>query len=100
MSTVEETLARIQNHPGVLGYIIINSDGAAVRRFGMDLEEVARYSQLIMNLAAQGRSAVRDLDPRNDLNFIRIRSNKHEIMIAPEIDYTLVVIQDPTAEAV
>lgn len=40
-------------------------------------------------------SVVRDLDPQDALRFLRIRSNKHEIMVAPEKDYVLVVIQDP-----
>lgn len=29
------------------------------------------------------RNLVRDVDPQNDLEFVRIRSNKHEIMVAP-----------------
>jgi len=36
------------------------------------------------------------------LQFVRVRSKKHEIMIAPEFEagyeYTLVVVQDPKAE--
>jgi hypothetical protein len=33
---------------------------------------------------------------QNDLTFLRIRSKKHEIMVAPDKDFLLVVIQDPT----
>lgn len=33
---------------------------------------------------------------KNDLTFLRIRSKKHEIMVAPDKDFLLVVIQDPT----
>lgn len=29
------------------------------------------------------RSSVRDIDPTNDLTFLRIRSKKHEILVAP-----------------
>jgi len=32
---------------------------------------------------------------QDDLKFLRIRSKKHEIMIAPDKDYTLLVIQKP-----
>merc|ERR1712118_335714 len=52
---------------------------------------------LISQLAAKARSVVRDLDPQNDLTFLRIRSRKHEIMVAPDRDYILIVIQDPNA---
>ena len=32
---------------------------------------------------------------QDDLKFLRICSKKHEIMIAPDKDYTLLVIQKP-----
>jgi len=35
------------------------------------------------------------LDESDELSFFRIRSKKHEIMIAPDKEYLLVVIQDP-----
>lgn len=31
----------------------------------------------------KAKSTVRDIDPQNDLTFLRIRSKKHEIMVAP-----------------
>ena len=59
---------------------------------------------------------MRDLDPVNDLRFLRMRSNKTEILIAPGLlpdlhqkgyqpsnlcldeDYNLIVLQTPPAE--
>ena len=35
---------------------------------------------------------------QNDLTFLRIRSNKHEIMVAPDKEYLLIVIQNPSAD--
>ena len=40
----------------------------------------------------------RDLDPQNDLTFLRIRTKKHEMMVAPEKDFLLIVVQDPNSE--
>jgi dynein light chain roadblock-type len=40
---------------------------------------------------------VRDIDPTNDLTFLRIRSKKHEIMVTPEKEYMLIVIQNPAS---
>lgn len=34
-------------------------------------------------MSDKARSVVRDLDPTNDLTFLRIRTKKHEIMVAP-----------------
>ena len=41
---------------------------------------------------------MRDLDPQNDLTFLRIRTKKHEMMVAPEKDFLLIVVQDPNSE--
>ena len=33
-----------------------------------------------------------DLDPENDLTFLRVKCKKYEMMIAPDKDYFLIVI--------
>lgn len=97
MSEVEETLKRINSHKGVQGIVIINSDGIPIRST-LEQSLSTNYAAHITSLAAKARSAVRTLDPQNDLTFLRIRSKKHEIMVAPEKDFTLVVVQNPNAE--
>ena len=97
MSEVEATLERIRSHRGVSAVLIVNSDGIPIRPSkGMDDELTQLYSSQISQLAQKAKSTIRDLDPTNDLIFLRIRSKKHEIMVAPDKDYLLVVIQDPT----
>ncbi|XP_037085240.1 dynein light chain roadblock-type 2-like [Pollicipes pollicipes] len=91
---VEETLKRIQSHKGVIGTIIVNSEGIPIRST-MENSLTVQYSGLISQLNDKARSTVRDLDPTNDLTFLRIRSKKHEIMVAPDKEYLLIVIQNP-----
>lgn len=62
----------------------------------MDNSSTGQYSSLIHQLVMTARSTVRDMDPQNDLTFLRVRSKKNEIMIAPEKDYFLIVIQNPS----
>jgi dynein light chain roadblock-type len=93
-SDVEETLKRIQSHKGVLGVIIINSEGIPIKTT-MDNAQTVQYAALIGQLTDKTRSTVRDLDPTNELTFFRIRSKKHEIMVAPDKEYMLIVIQNP-----
>ena len=69
-------------------------------RSTLDGKFTLQYSALISQLTAKARSVVRDLDPQNDLTFLRLRSRKHEIMVAPDREYMLIVIQDPNAEQV
>ena len=94
MSEVEETLKRLQGHKGVIGVVIVNQDGIPIRTT-FDQAVTVQYAGLITQLCSKARSAVRELDPQNDLTFLRLRSKKHEIMVAPDKDYLLIIIQDP-----
>lgn len=49
----------------------------------MDNTSTVQYAGLVSQLADKARSVVRDLDPTNDLTFLRVRTKKHEIMLAP-----------------
>ena len=54
-----------------------------------------QYSVLISQLSERAKSIVRDLDPANELTYLRIKSRKHEILVAPEDDFILIVVQNP-----
>lgn len=49
----------------------------------LDNSSTVQYAGLIHQLVMKARSTVRDMDPQNDLTFLRVRSKKNEIMIAP-----------------
>lgn len=92
---VDETLKRIQSHKGVLGIIILNVDGVPIKST-MDNATTVQYAGLITQLADKARRTIKDIDSTNDLTFLRVRSKKHEIMIAPDKEYLLIVIQNPS----
>ena len=60
--------------------------------------EATNYGVLLSRLALHSRDLVRDLDPSNDLTFLRVSCKKHEMMIAPDKNYFLIVIQEPDKE--
>ncbi|PWA14234.1 hypothetical protein CCH79_00012332, partial [Gambusia affinis] len=78
----EETLKRIEGHKGVIGTIIVNSEGVPIRTT-LDNSTTSLYARLLRSFTTLARSAVRDIDPQNDLTFVRIRSKKQEILVAP-----------------
>ncbi|XP_065547957.1 dynein light chain roadblock-type 1 isoform X1 [Lathamus discolor] len=97
LAEVEETLKRIQSQKGVQGIIVVNSEGIPIKST-MDNSTTIQYAGLMHSFIMKARSTVRDIDPQNDLTFLRIRSKKNEIMVAPgkNKDYFLIVIQNPT----
>eukprot|EP00349_Pseudokeronopsis_sp_Brazil_P002643 CAMPEP_0202960068 /NCGR_PEP_ID=MMETSP1396-20130829/4239_1 /ASSEMBLY_ACC=CAM_ASM_000872 /TAXON_ID= /ORGANISM="Pseudokeronopsis sp., Strain Brazil" /LENGTH=68 /DNA_ID=CAMNT_0049679047 /DNA_START=154 /DNA_END=360 /DNA_ORIENTATION=- len=61
-------------------------------------DEATKYGVNLSTLAKQARNLVRDLDPQNDLTFLRISCKKYELMVAPYKDYFLIVIHSPNEE--
>lgn len=61
----------------------------------MNPEETLKYSGLISNLTNKACSVIKDLDKTNELMFLRVRSRMHEVMVAPDRELMLVVIQNP-----
>jgi dynein light chain roadblock-type len=81
-SEVDETVKRIMSHKGILGVVIVNNDGIPIRST-LDNVVSVQYAGLVTQLVIKSRSMVRDLQTDNDLQFLRLRSKKHEILIAP-----------------
>jgi len=98
MAEVDETIKRIQGHKGVKGIIVLNCEGIPIKTT-LDNAETVQITGLIFNLIHKARSCIKDLDSTNDLTFLRLRSRKHEIMVAPENDYMMVVIQSPVIQS-
>ena len=93
-SDVEETIERIKVQNGVEGYVICNKQGQVLRRYPtMTQEDAEMYAESMIKLAYQARSAVRDLDPKNELRYVRIRARKHEIMLAYDTQFIVIIIQ-------
>ena len=99
-SEVEERIARIQEHKDVKGLIIVKrqedkegSNPQIVKSTMGVGPEVSSYAIKLSILATQARSLVRDLEPKNDLTFLRVVCKKHDMMVAPDKEYFLIVIQ-------
>jgi dynein light chain roadblock-type len=41
---------------------------------------------------------IRDLDPTNDITFLRIKTKNEEILVTPDKDYMLIAIQGPRTQ--
>lgn len=95
MSEVEETLQRIKSNGSVQGYIIINFEGAIIKSTysAEKKEEGEMIAKHYHQLCLKAKSIIRDLDPINDLTFLRLKTKKNEIMIAPDKDFILIVVQ-------
>ncbi len=90
---ISATLTRITSQPDVIGVIVLTADGETIRTTFEDQEESNKYATLVSQFSSMCRSAVRDIDPTNDLRFVRLRSQKHEIISIPEHGYQFIAVQ-------
>eukprot|EP00760_Papus_ankaliazontas_P000930 PhM_4_TR10317/c0_g1_i1/m.71315/K10419/DYNLRB, DNCL2; dynein light chain roadblock-type len=96
-NNIEELIKKINSHSGVKGFIIVNHEGIPIRHSFDDADRLLsiQYAALLQQLTQRAKTSIRDLDPTNELYFLRLRSKKHEILVAPDKDYLLIVIQQP-----
>ena len=104
---MEETLNRIKATSGVKGVLISSPDGndpwipnqsiiGIPLRSTLDGKQTMQYCTLLSMLTRKARDLVRDVDPLNDLIFVRIRTVNGEVLISVGGEYILVVIQEST----
>ena len=111
---VQETVSRLAAHKGVTAVLILNQNGDILTQTGQGmvgnpkllkqtLDVAAAYVRSIPNDdddeeedAAEG-SATNGKDLLEKLSFVRIRSKREEILVAPKSHYVLVVLQDPSS---
>ena len=101
MSEVEETIERIRVQEGVENYVICNRQGQVLRRRqDMTQEEAEKFASSMMALTVQARGVVRDMDPKNELKYLRVRARKQEILVAFDTQFIVIVTQrwTPAAE--
>ena len=87
---VEETIRRIASHKGVEGIVVCNFEGVSLKST-LSKELSTQYAGLMAQLVTKARSVLRTIDTDDDLVFLRARTKKHEVMVAPGDGYMLIV---------
>lgn len=96
---IDETEKRLRSHKGVAGFLVITAEGIAIRST-LDKDLTVKYSALVSRYIQKARSCTKALCEDDELQMVRIRSAKHEVIIAPDFctdtGYCLVIVQDAT----
>ena len=96
VNEAEETFKRLIALPGVQGIMVMNSEGIPIRTT-LPQNNTALVVGLLHGLLLKTKAAIKELDHQNELSFIRLRSHKDEILVAPDREFTMIVIQQPAA---
>jgi len=87
-------MKRLTSHKGVQTVVIYNQDCIPIRTVPvLEAKERDQYPGLIQPIVEKAKKMIKSLDSTNEFQTVRIRSQKNEILVFPEKDYTLVVVQ-------
>ena len=94
-------MKKLLDNDGVTEYLICNSEGIAIKAHNMDHKKAVQYCALVNGLVQKSQAALSTLlDPsESTAEYLRLRTNKREIIIAPGKDYTVVVVQQASEQS-
>lgn len=91
---IEEVFNRINTHKGVEGIIIADTNGVPLKSTFNDDQITYYYTTSACVFIKRCMNLVKYLMKGEELSFIRLRTKKNEIMIAPDPNFLLMVVQN------
>lgn len=96
-SAVEEALERIKTQKGVEGFVICNLEGTILRRQpSMTKQAAETLAQCLTKLSETAKDVTRDLNPKDDLRIMRIKTSRKEVIVSREEDFVIIILQEWT----
>ena len=92
INITEQKFQELTSAKNVIGVIVLNADGAPIKT-SLDQQNTTTYSEMVYNLVKKTRELIQVADATNDTKFLRLTTKRNEIMISPDAQYTLIVIQ-------
>mmetsp|Transcript_32973 Transcript_32973/g.57929 ORF Transcript_32973/g.57929 Transcript_32973/m.57929 type:complete len:99 (+) Transcript_32973:868-1164(+) len=97
MADFEDSFKRIKARVNAI--IITDLNGKPLRAT-IDVPSSISMGGLLAQLALKARHVVRDIDPTNDMQFLRLSYKKQEVMVMPDKNFFLFVLQNKKEEQV
>lgn len=95
MSEIEDTKGRINNNKTKVHAFSTNLNKGGMEMSSAGKEgEVGMLMNISVTLTKKARMLIRDLDPENDLAFLRIKTKSKELMVSPDKELIFVVLQN------
>ncbi|KAJ2726930.1 hypothetical protein GGI07_000258 [Coemansia sp. Benny D115] len=91
---IDETVSRLSSKKGVESVTVMTKEGQVIQTTATE-EQAETQARLLSKLATDAAEIAAQLDDQDELSFVRIRTKRHEVMVALDHDYLLVVVQSP-----
>jgi predicted regulator of Ras-like GTPase activity (Roadblock/LC7/MglB family) len=93
MGESDAILERIGSQPGVLGTLVMTNTGIPVTTT-FSAADAALYAALVADFLGKARASASALVEGQNVQVLRVRSFKNELIIIPHTHLTLVIVQD------
>lgn len=94
MSEAEKILNDLSQKEGVIGTIAMTKEGVPIRTT-FSADETNTFSALVAHFISRTHKALEEIPEAGDLETVRIRSKKNELIIAPYGEYIFIAVQNP-----
>lgn len=94
MTEAEKILNDLSAKDGVIGTIAMTKDGVPVRST-FPVDETNLFSSLVAHFIQRTYKALEGVPDSGELETVRIRSKKNELIVAPYGDFIFIAVQDP-----
>jgi len=89
---IEARMQRIKSLKGVISVFLISKEGAILKSTADNIT-TSQFKQIGLEVSVLVQNMIKDINPENEANFVRISSTRHEITVALEKNQILVVAQ-------
>ncbi|CAH1640798.1 unnamed protein product [Spodoptera littoralis] len=83
---------RIMEDDSVEGVIMTNKEGVPILT-NVSITSATNYGRALHKFGVLSQMYIKELDPLEEIMILRIHTKKNEIMMAPENDFNIIVIQ-------
>ena len=95
VSDIEESLKKLKNSSrNVLGGFVMTMEGEMIKST-LDPATTSQVSDLMSSLVILARQKLSKLEQGNDLEMLRLRTNKYQFVVVPDVAWLLVMVLNP-----
>ncbi|RLN14830.1 hypothetical protein BBJ28_00010673 [Nothophytophthora sp. Chile5] len=99
-SEIEEVIKQLKSRPGFSSYLLMSNDGIVVKYENLEYKEAIMHAYHVLSLYSRTKKHLQQLFPDpsdSEMDWLRLRTKMHEMLIAQHLRFTLVVLQEPEA---
>ena len=94
VNDIEESLKKLAGMKGAVGGLVMSLEGEMIKST-LDPVTSGQVSELMGSLVMVARQKLSGLEQGQDLEMLRLRTNKYQFLVVPDVTWLLVMVLNP-----